>query len=337
MATRLTRLLGALALALVAALGAGGCGGSSSSTTTATAPRLAPFRVVLDFVPNAVHAGLYLALRRGLFRREGLDVRFVAPTATAQPLAEVAAGRADLALADLIDVSIARAQGTPLQAVAAVVQRPLVSLMARGDGPVRRPRDLVGRSVGLTGVPSDRAIARAIISADGGDPDRVRYLVIGFSAVPSLVGRKVDAAIGFWPSDGVELSRRAPARFFRIERYGGPPFPELVVFGSQRGIAHRAAAVRAFLRAAREGYAQAEQDPAAAVDALAAAAPGIDRSVSAASLRRFLPIFHPPGQPWGGLDLAVLRRFAAWGRRIGALPPSFRAAGLVSPLALRAT
>jgi putative hydroxymethylpyrimidine transport system substrate-binding protein len=215
------RLIALLALLTVVVAA---CGGSGSSGSTAGG-HATPVRVVLDFVPNAVHAGLYAALEQGDYRAQGLDVDLVAPAGTAQPLAAVSSGRAVLGLADLIDVALANRQGAGLRVVAAVVQRPLISLMARADGPIHRPRDLVGHTVGLTGVPSDRAIARAIIKGDGGDPDRVHYVVIGFSAVPSLVARKVDAAIGFWPADGVELARRTPDRIFRLERYGGRRSP----------------------------------------------------------------------------------------------------------------
>ena len=75
-------------------------------------------------------------------------MKLVAPAGTAQPLAAVSSGRADLGLADLIDVTLANRQGAGLRVVAAVVQRPLISLMARADGPIRRPRDLVGHTVG---------------------------------------------------------------------------------------------------------------------------------------------------------------------------------------------
>ena len=217
-------------------------------------------------------------------------MQLVAPAGTAQPLAAVSSGRAVLGLADLIDVTLANRQGAGLRVVAAVVQRPLVSLMARADGPVRRPRDLVGRTVGLTGVPSDRAVARTIIKGDGGDPDRVHYVVIGFSAVPSLVGRKVDAAIGFWPADGVELERRTPARIFRLERFGGPAFPELVIFARASTLRRSPGLVRSFLSATSEGYALARSDPAKALSDLEHGAHGIDPAVAKASLKAYRPI-----------------------------------------------
>jgi putative hydroxymethylpyrimidine transport system substrate-binding protein len=317
----------ALPLVLVVGLLATACGGSGSSPTAATTAT--PVRVVLDFVPNAVHAGLYAALEQGFYRKQGLAVKLVAPAGTAQPLAAVSSGRAVLGLADLIDVTLANRQGAGLRIVAAVVQRPLVSLMARADGPIHRPRDLVGRTVGLTGVPSDRAVARTIIAGDGGDPDRVHYVVIGFSAVPSLVGHKVDAAIGFWPADGVELERRTPARIFRLERFGGPAFPELVIFARATTLQRSPGLVRRFLDATSQGYALARRDPAKALSDLERGSHGVDPVVAKASLRAYRPILVDAHGRFGTVDRAAVSAFLRFARRVGIIPGATRLASLV--------
>ena len=311
---RMLVLLGLVVVAVTA------CGGSGSKATTTAPARLTPVRVVLDFVPNAVHAGLYAAEQQGLYEKQGLAVKLVAPAGTAQPLAAVSAGRADLGLADLIDVTLANRQGAGLRVVAAVVQRPLISLMARADGPIHRPRDLVGRTVGLTGVPSDRAIARTIVAGDGGDPDRVHFVVIGFSAVPSLVSRKVDAAIGFWPADGVELARRTPARIFRLERFGGPAFPELVIFARASSLRRDPGVVRRFLRATEQGYALARSDPAKALADLERGAHGIDPVVARLSLRAYRPILADAQGHFGTIDRAAVAAFLRYARRAGIIP-----------------
>ena len=88
-----------------------------------------------------------------------------------------------------------------------IVQRPLAAVIARGDGPVRRPRDLEGRTVGVTGLPSDEAVVDSEVSADGGDPAKVDRVTIGFNAVSSLAAGKVDAATGFWNAEGVALAQ----------------------------------------------------------------------------------------------------------------------------------
>jgi putative hydroxymethylpyrimidine transport system substrate-binding protein len=315
---------------VLVALLAAACGGSGSHATTAHA-KPTHVRVVLDFVPNAVHAGLYAAQEEGFYARQGLAVQLVAPAGTSQPLAAVSAGRADLGLADLIDVTLANRQGAGLRIVAAVVQRPLISLMARADGPIRRPRDLVGHTVGLTGVPSDRAIARTIIAGDGGDPDRVRFVVIGFSAVPSLVGRKVDAAIGFWPADGTELARRTPDRIFRLERFGGPAFPELVVFARARTLQRTPGLVRRFLHATTEGYDLARSDPSKALADLEHGAHGVDAAVAKASLAAYRPILVDRTGRFGTVDRTAVSAFLRYARRVGIVPGATPLRSLVWP------
>ena len=307
---------------------AGACGGSGSTTTTDQG-KLAPVRVVLDFVPNAVHAGLYVAQAEGMYRAQGLAVTLVAPAGTSQPLSAVSAGRADLGLADLIDVTLANRQGAGLRVVAAVVQRPLVSLMARADGPIRRPRDLVGRTVGLTGVPSDRAFARTIVAGDGGDPNRVHFVVIGFSAVPSLVGRKVDAAIGYWPADGVELERRTPARIFRLERFGGPVFPELVIFARARTLRTSLGLVRRFLRATAQGYLLARRNPSRALADLEHGSHGVDPAVARASLKAYRSILADSRGRFGTIDRRAVGAFLRYARRVGIIPGATPVRGLL--------
>lgn len=313
-----------LALLLLVAASVAACGGTGPGSSTTGPATLRPVRVVLDFVPNAVHVGLYAAQAEGLYRRQGLAVQLVAPAGTSQPLSAVSAGRADLGIADLIDVALANRQGAGLRVVAAVVQRPLISLMARANGPIQRPRDLVGRTVGLTGVPSDRAIARTIVAGDGGDPDRVHFVVIGFSAVPSLISGKVDAAIGFWPADGVELERRTPARSFRLERFGGPAFPELVLFARTRTLQRDPGLVRRFLRASAEGYALARRDPEKALADLEHGAHGIDPAVAAASLKAYRPILADARGRFGTVDRAAVAAFLRYARRTGIIPGATR-------------
>src|SRR5918994_1724020 len=106
----------------------------------------------------------------------------------------------------------------------------VAAVIARRESGVTRPRDLEGRRVGVTGLPSDDAVLRAAVEADGGDFDAVRRTTIGFSAVPSLATGRVDAVVTFWNAEGVALRRRGvPARQFRVDRYGAPRYPELVV------------------------------------------------------------------------------------------------------------
>jgi putative hydroxymethylpyrimidine transport system substrate-binding protein len=138
--------------------------------------------LALDFQPNAVHAAIYAAR----------NIRIRVPSASTDSLKLLAAGRADMSVVDIHDLGLARERGSDIVGVGALVQRPLAAVIARGSD-VRRPRDLEGRRVGVTGLPSDDAVLRAVVEHDGGSFERVRRVTIGFSAAPSLIAGRVDA------------------------------------------------------------------------------------------------------------------------------------------------
>ena len=175
-----------------------------------------------------MHAGIFTAVDDGLDEREGVELTVRTPAASTDSLKLLAAGKADFSVVDIHDLGLARERGQDVVGVGAIVQRPLAAVIARAG--VRRPRDLEGRRVGVTGLPSDQAVLESVVRADGGDPGKVRTTTIGFAAVPSLAAGKVDAVVTFWNAEGVALKRRGVrTREFRVDRYGAPRYPELVL------------------------------------------------------------------------------------------------------------
>ena len=302
------------AVALLAAVlllaGAAGCGGGGAEPG---APKGAS--LVLDFTPNAVHSGIYAAQAQGFYRDAGVDLKIQQPGESTDAPKLLAAGRTDFAILDITDLGIARERGLDLVGLMPIVQRPLAAVIARGDGPVRSPRDLQHHTVGVTGLPSDEAVVDSEVSADGGDPALVDRVTIGFDAVASLAAGKVDAVTGFWNAEGVTLRRRGiPVRIFKVDRYGAPPYPELVLTTSRRTLESDPALVKAVIDATRRGYAFAERDPQAALGDLLAADPALQRPEQAAQLKVLLPDLHP--KPF---DPRILREWAAWDLRHGLL------------------
>ena len=95
--------------------------------------------MILDFTPNAVHAGIYRALAAGYYKRENIDLRVVEPTSTQETLKLIDAGRAQFGLADGSDVAGLIDGGGDAQAVMALVQRPLGGLIALASEHLRSP------------------------------------------------------------------------------------------------------------------------------------------------------------------------------------------------------
>jgi NitT/TauT family transport system substrate-binding protein/putative hydroxymethylpyrimidine transport system substrate-binding protein len=275
--------------------------------------------LILDYLPNPVHAPIYQALERGYYDRNGIELSVQTPTSTADTLKLMAAGKADLGIVSLLDFLTSYAQGEPITIVMALEQRPLGSLLALERSGVTRPRDLEGRLVGVTGVPSDLAAVRAMVTYDGGNPDRVRTVTIGFNAVQNLLSGKVDAAVGFWNSEGVQLQAEEPTRIFRLDEYGAPPYPELVVFARNETIQDRPDLIRGFIEATRQGYQDVTSDPDAGLEALLSHAEGITLKQAKPQLEALLPVFQADAPCYGYVNLSVLGQYLSWARDAGVL------------------
>jgi len=327
--------LAAIALCVAAGLLAGGvagCGssgggsgegsgkGASSASRTGSASLPAPLRkltkatLILDFTPNAVHAGIYRALAEGLYKRENIALEPVSPSETQDTLSLIEAGKADFGLADGSDLETLIAKGGDAKAVLAIAQRPLGGLIARASEHLSSPAQLQGKAVGVTGVPSDTAVLDTEVSAAGGDPSRVHIVTVGFNGAQALRSGRIAAFTGFWPADGVQLQVSGePVTSFKLDRWGGPPYPGLVAFTTKRLIATKPALVRDFVAATVAGYELTMKQPQRSLHDLLAANPEIEPKVAAASLSAYLPLFDEGGRvPFGTLQSAHLEALSTW-------------------------
>jgi putative hydroxymethylpyrimidine transport system substrate-binding protein len=309
------RVAALLAVALLgAALSACGGGGAEPG-----APKGAT--LILDFQPNAVHSGLYAAQANGDFEDAGIDLTIREPSSTADSAKLLEAGRADFAIMDINDFGLARERGLDLVAIASIVQLPLASVIAADRDEIRTAADLAGKTVGVTGVPSDDAVLDTILRSGGVDPSDVHHVNIGFNAVAALAGGKVDAATAFWNAEGVQLEKMGvPIREFRLDEFGAPPYPELVIAAKSGS---PAALFRSqFLSALTHGYGQLARDPENALEGLTEAVPGLDREAQIAqldALNQADAFSIGEGPPTPRLSSASLEHWRRWATDAGLL------------------
>jgi putative hydroxymethylpyrimidine transport system substrate-binding protein len=285
-----------------------------------------PATLALDFQPNAAHAGIYAALREDLDARHDLALRVRVPGASTDSLKLLASGRADVSVVDIHDLGLARERGADVVGIGALVQRPLAAVIARAG--IERPRDLEGHRVGVTGLPSDEAVLRAVIEHDGGRIERVRRTTIGFSAVPSLVAGRVDAVVSFWNVEGVALrARGVRTREFRVDDYGAPRYPELVLATTRRTLRSDPQLVRDVLATLSDGTRAALADrPAAVADIVRAA------SADTPLIRAELTAVAPALRPGVRLNRRALRGWTAFDARFGILRKPLDSASAFPPL-----
>jgi putative hydroxymethylpyrimidine transport system substrate-binding protein len=301
----------AVAMAVLA-----GCGGSTTSATDARvgARPLRQATLILDFTPNAVHAGVYRALAAGYYRAEGIDLHVVSPSATTDTLKLIDAGSARFGLADGSDVAGLIAGGGDARAVMALVQRPLGGLIALASEHLRSPADLAGRTVGITGVPSDLAVLDTELRHAGVSPGRVHVVTVGFNGPQALVAGRIAAFTGFIPDEGVTLAASGhPIAAFSLDRNGGPAYPGLVAFTTCGLIASDPALVRGFVAATVHGYEDTLADPKRSLGELLGANPSLPPALTRASLQAYLPLFSDGGAvPFGTLQAANVRAMSNW-------------------------
>jgi putative hydroxymethylpyrimidine transport system substrate-binding protein len=298
-----------LMLAIAAAMLLAGCSRAAEDRPNQSA------KLVLDFQPNAVHAGIYLALERDFDDAEGVTLSVTAPSSSTDSVKLLVAGRAQFAILDIHDLALAREKGRDIVGVMALVQVPLAAILAQPQ--IARPRDLEGKRAGVTGLPSDDAVLSSIVRGDGGDPAKVRKVTIGFQAVAALLAHRVDAATAFWNAEGVALQAKRPGiREFKVDDYGAPPYPELVLCVSRETLRDDRALVAATVRALRRGYEETIDDPESAVEALVDRA-ALKRDATERELDAVSPAFTEGATRYGELDPAKLRRWAQWEARFG--------------------
>jgi putative hydroxymethylpyrimidine transport system substrate-binding protein len=299
-------------LLCAAAVAAGGCGEKEDVLEPSGSKRI---ELMLDYFPNADHAGIYAAQAGGHFGQAGLDVQIRQPPDPAAPIKQVAAGRVDLAISYEPEVLRARDQGLSVVAVGALVREPLTSIISLPGAKIETPRDLRGKTVGTAGIDYQSAYLQTILREAGVPAGSVEERNVGFSLTPALLTGRVDAVLGaFWNYEGTELRMRGKRpRIIRMDDAGVPAYDELVLVANEDALERDGDKIRAFIGALSRGTRDLERDPDQAIEGLLEANPDLDPDLQRAVVDVTLPLFLPErGRPYAWQDPAQWDAFAAW-------------------------
>ncbi|RXZ00160.1 ABC transporter substrate-binding protein [Fictibacillus sp. S7] len=303
-----------LAGCLLLALGA--C--SSSATKSGEGKdRLKKVSVMLDWYPNAVHAGIYDAIEKGYFKKEGIEVDVKMPAETNDPLKLVAAGRTDLALTYQPQVVLSRAENIPVVSLGAMVRHPLNHLMVPEKSSVHTPKDLEGKNVGYPSIPINEAIVKTMVKHDGGNPDNVKMTDIGWDIIPAMASKKVDGISGGYINHEQILLKKEghPVRSIDPVKYGVPDYYELVLVSSEDGLKKNRKLYQKFWRALSKGQKDVQEHPENALNILFQHENKefpLDQKVEKKSLRILLPLMDSGSKPFGYEDQKSWNKVSEW-------------------------
>ncbi len=269
--------------------------------------RAEPLTLLLDWFVNPDHAPLVVALEKGFFADEGLEVELVEPADPNDPPKLVAAGRAPLAVSYQPQLHLQAAEGLPVARIATLVATPLNTLLALEGGPIETLADLEGRRVGYSvgGVPE--ALLDGMLAGVGLGIEDVEMINVNFALSPALLSGQVDAVLGAYRN--FELNQLeiegAQGRAFYPEEHGVPPFDELVVIANRTRLDDPR--LPAFLRALERGTIYTINHPEESWEVFKGYKSGLDDELNRRAWWDTLPRFAL--RP-AALDEARYRRFA---------------------------
>lgn len=302
------------ALAFVVAIGAcSSSGGGEGDEGGEGDGDLRPVTLMLNWTPNAQHAGIYAAQELGYYEDAGIDLEIVEPAATGvEPV--VATGEAEFGIAQAESLLPARAAGVPVVSIATLLPHNDSSLMFLADAGIERPRDLEDHTYGGYGGSLETELINRLVECDGGDPAKVEFVEVG--NVDYLTGMQRDRFDFAWVFNGWDALRADTVDGVDVETL---PFIEYedcipdwytpLLLTSEDTIADDPELVEDFLAATARGYALAISDPRQAAGLLLDAAPELDRSLVEASTAYHAERFAEGGAPWGVQEAQVWSDF----------------------------
>ncbi|HMM40892.1 MAG TPA: ABC transporter substrate-binding protein [Thermomicrobiales bacterium] len=291
---------------------------TSTSASPAAPGETAEVSIALDWYPWSNHTGLYMAQATGAFADQGIDPNIYVPSDPTTALQLVAAGQDDFTISYQTDVLIARQQGLDVVSIAALVQHPLNTIMTLQSSGITEPSQLKGKTIGMTGVPSDDALLATVLQSAGLTMDDVETVTVGFDLMPALLGKRVDAIIGAYYVHEAILAQQQgePVNAINVEDYGVPDYYELVLVTSGALIRDHADVVQRVVNAVVAGYAAAAANPDQAIDELVKAYPETDADVEREGIHLIIPMWTDDGAvPFGAQTAERWTAFADWMRQ----------------------
>ena len=267
--------------------------------------------ILLDWLPNTNHTGLYAAKDKGYFKAEGLDVTIMQPGegGTSQLLA---AGKGDFGVSYQEEVTIARSQDIPVVALAAVIQHNTSGFASPVEKGIKTPRDFEGKSYGGWGSPAETAIIKVLMDKYDADINTVEMVNIGSNDFFTSMHKGVDFAMIYWGWTGIEAELRDLDLNFIKMRDENPAldFYTPVLIANEKMVTEKPELVEKFIRACSKGYQFAIENPEEAAQLLLDNVPDLDRELVMASQEYLANEYQADAPRWGEMKREIWKNYA---------------------------
>lgn len=242
-----------LLLLLIVLLGAVACTGQEPE-------EIVQIRLPMGFIPDPQYAPYYMAVDKGYYAEEGMEIEFDYSFET-DGVALVGANELPFAIVSGEQAILGRAQGLPLVYVLEWFQKYPIAIVSKTSAEIESPADLAGRNLGIPGFFGASYVGYVgLLSANDLTQDQVNASEIGFNQVESLVTDQSEAVVGYANNEPVQLAGLGEdVNVLYVSDY-----IDMVANGiitNEETIANNPELVQGFVRATLRGLADTLADP----------------------------------------------------------------------------
>jgi ABC-type nitrate/sulfonate/bicarbonate transport system substrate-binding protein len=271
--------------------------------------------VVLDWVPNTNHTGIYAARDKGYYKEEGFEVEIIQPTeGGAADL--IAAGKGEFGISHQEQVTYARqaSPALPVKAIAAIIAHNTSGFASPVGKNIKTPKDFEGQKYGGWGSPIEETMIKALMEKYGADYSKVEIVNIGASDFMTSVQKDVDFSWIFYGWDGIASEVKGfKINFLKLQDLDKSlDFYTPVIIASEQTIKNEPEMVKKFLSATSKGYNFAIKNPEESALILVKNAPELDKEIVVASQKYLAGEYQADSPKWGIMNEEIWHNFSKW-------------------------
>ena len=249
----------------------------------------------LDFLPGGYHAPFFLALDRGYYKQQGIDLEVFDGKGSSATIQVVASGTDTFGVANLSAMAIAISKGVPLIGVGAVIQKSPDSLISLAGSGITKPKDVEGKRGAFVPTGAGDRMFPAFAKANKIDVDKITRLNVSAEARYSVVLQgNADFMVGWSFTDALRIAKQKPISPPVLFSDYGVTMLGVGVFVTKDVATNRSKLVRAFLAATVKGAEEAIKDPPGAVAAVAKLRPDSDTALLLEGVKNLAKFIRTP-------------------------------------------
>jgi NitT/TauT family transport system substrate-binding protein len=283
----------------------------TATALTVSSAHATEVNFITDFGYNGRHAYYYVALDKGYYKAEGLDVTILRGQGSIDAVKKVASGAAMIGFADAGALALARSNdGIPVKMLAIVYARPPHAIFALGDSGIKSPKDLEGKTVADSAFSAIPLLFKAYAKAVGVDETKVKWVSAESAALPSLLATgKVDAVGQFTVGQPLLAATVQPKTVVRLAyKDAGLDYYGNGIVATETTIKERPDILKAFIRATLKGMKDAFANPSEAGEILNKYQKQISPDVGKGETELVKELAEVPGHKIGVIDENRIKR-----------------------------